>query len=134
MLKYILPLILFFSQSSYALRTMTIPLVTNGDMSTAEVDSAAIDFNQVLNASVSAIYTGSPVGTIELQWSNAVVANASLVPSSSWIVYTGSAQAVSGAGVFGWNLLDAGYRWIRLAYFKASGTGTLNATMTTKGN
>lgn len=140
MIKYILPIILFCSPV-FALRSMTIPIITNATMGATEIDSTIIDLSQILNVSISAIYTGSPNGTIQIQYSNAVtqstpaqiVATPSLIPLNSWITYTGSSQTISAAGSFGWNLTEAGYRYIRLQYLGASGSGVLNATMTTKG-
>lgn len=130
-------------------------IITNGNMASASVTSIGIDMNQQVVASISAAFTGSPVGTFKLQISNDIVpvAGGSLntngggnygaagIPVGTdpaanvvnWSDYTGSSQSISAAGNFTWNLLDMGYRWIRLVYTKTSGTGTVNAYITSKG-
>lgn len=109
----------------------------------ASVTSIGLDLNQQVLGSISAIFSGSPVGTFKLQISNDIVpVNPSATnpvgsdPAGAvvnWTDYTGSSQAISASGDFTWNLLDIGYRWIRLVYTRSSGSGTLNVYSTTKG-
>lgn len=116
-----------------------VQIITSGDMSQSTVTSLGLDMNQMVLASIQAVYTGSPVGTLKLQISNDIVSAppgggtnlASLV--TNWSDYTGSSLSISAAGDFTYNLLDIGYRWLRLVYTKSSGTGTINATFCGKG-
>lgn len=113
-------------------------MVTNGDMS-ASINSVGIILDQIPLASIHAVWTGSPVGTLKLQVSNDLVkipvsGSADMAANVvNWTDYTGSSQAVSGAGDFMFNLLSNGYYWIRLVYTRSSGTGTLNVTFSGKG-
>lgn len=131
-MKKILVLLFFIPSLSFGLRFTSSQIVTSGDMSTTEVDSIPVDMNQILNASIQAVYTGSPVGTLKLQFSDSLT-----LPCNSssivWNDYTGSSQSITVAGRFAYNLLDAGYRCLRLVYVRTSGTGTLNATFSGKG-
>ncbi len=114
-----------------------VQIVTDGDMSQATINSIGIDLNQTVLYSVQAVFTGTPTGTLKLQISNDVVKVApGTNPSANvvnWSDYTGSSQSISAAGNFTWNCFDVGYRWVRLVYVRASGSGTLNATYCGKG-
>lgn len=99
-------------------------IVTAGDMS-ATINGAAIDLDQIYGFSVQAIWSGTPTGTLGLQFSNDI-AQGGAAPTN-WTA--DSTQALSGsAGSYMWNIWPANYRWVRLVYTKTSGTGTLNAT------
>lgn len=104
----------------------------------ASINSIGVDLQQLNLNSIQAVFTGSPVGTLSIQVSNdnvAVAAGANPAANVvNWSDYTGSSSAVSGAGNLTYNLTFAGYRWVRLVYTRSSGTGTLNATFTGKGN
>lgn len=120
-----------------ALRYSTSPIITAGSMG-ASTNSIGIDLNQILNCSIQAVWTGTPTGTLKIQVSNDNVPyGTSSNPSANvvnWTDYTGSSQSLSGsAGNFVWNMLDSGYRWIRLVYTRSSGTGTINAAIVGKG-
>lgn len=131
--------LILFSSIAFGANYFPAIIVTNGDMSTAEIDSIGMDMRQNLNGAIQAVYTGAPVGTIKLQFSTDIQVpgcenqNTCCPSSSTWNDYTGSSQAVAAAGRFAWNLLDAGYACLRLVYVKTSGTGSLNATFIGKG-
>lgn len=120
----------------------TSKLATNQSMG-ATFASNGVDTGQIVLLSIQAVWTGSPVGSFKLQISNddvpvAVEPNKPYAqnPSSNvvnWTDYTGSTTAVSGAGDFMWNILESGYRWIRVVYTRTSGTGTCNITCRVKG-
>lgn len=121
-----------------------VPIVVNGDMSQATINSIGLDIGQVYVSAIQAVFTGSPVGTLKLQvscdnvapvqWSSgsAIVSNpaANVV---NWTDYTGSSQTISAAGNFAWLINPVGFRWIRLVYTKTSGSGNLNVTFNGKG-
>lgn len=113
------------------------PILTSGDMSQASVTSIGLDLNQCALGAIQAVWTGAPVGTLILQIScDEVAASITSDPAANvvnWTTYTGSSTAVNGAGDFTWNLLDIGYRWLRMKYTKTSGTGSISATFTAKG-
>lgn len=110
-------------------------IVTNGDMSSS-INSLPTDVSQMKNVSIQAVFTGAPVGSLKLQFSDGFV----LAPDDDcssvtiWTDYTGSSQAISAAGDFAYNLLDAGYRCLRFVYTRTSGSGILNVTFSGKGS
>jgi hypothetical protein len=115
-----------------------VKVITDGDMSGATVVSYGIDLQQLQLASFQAIWTGSPVGNFTLECSNDIAqVSPGVDPSlnvTNWSTYTGSTVAAGGgAGDVMYNVLDAGFRWVRLKYTKTSGTGTVNATFFGKG-
>ena len=50
-----------------------VQIITAGDMAQATVASNGIDMNQMIVASIQAVYSGAPVGTLQLQISNDIV-------------------------------------------------------------
>ncbi len=124
-------------------------LVTNGSMS-GNINSFGIDLQQEWIYSVQANYSGvnaasvAGAGTMKLQVSND---NVPVVPSGpsgtdpainvkNWTDYTGSlasTSSVAGSSSFLWNVLYPGYRWVRLSYVSASGSGILSANFFGKG-
>ncbi len=118
------------------MRYATVPIATAADMS-ADIASDGQDLNQVYTYSIQAVYTGAPVGTLQLEISN----DNPYIPSSgnpavnvvNWIPYSGSTVAVSGAGSFMWNVLTTGNRWVRVTYTATSGTGSLDLRYSGKG-
>lgn len=105
--------------------------------------SIGIDLNQVILYSIEAVFTGAPVGSLNLEVSNDIVPVASsnsnpvgADPAANvvnWVTYTGSSTAVSGSGNFLWNVLEAGYRWVRVSYTATSGSGSCSIQMSSKG-
>lgn len=124
------------------MRFAPVQLVLNQAM-TADINSKGIDLNQTPLFSIQASWTGTPTGTIKLQASNDIV---QVDPSNSnpvgpdpaglvvnWSDIPSSSQAIAGAaGNFLWNQADVGYRWVRVVYTFASGTGTLSVTYSGK--
>lgn len=140
MFKYIL-LITLFCYQSWALRTATMPMFTAQTIGAVTINSGPVDIGQILDLSLIAIYTGTPVGVLQIQVSNAIVnasqaqitATPSLIPATSWITYGGTSQSISAAGSSAWNLPDVAYRYLRVQYAGTSSSGVLNANMTIKG-
>lgn len=118
-----------------------LPIITlaAGDMSLSSVASNGVDLNQLAVYSVTAVFTGAPVGTLILQIANDDVpappggAANMAVNVVDWCDYTGTSVAVTAAGKFTWNVWPAGYRWVRVSYTKTSGTGSLKTTFNAKG-
>lgn len=124
------------------MRFAPVQMATNQSMATS-FKSTGIDLNQTVLYSIEAVWTGAPVGSFNLEVSNDIVA---VAPSATnpvgpdpaanvvnWVTYTGSATAVSGPGNFLWNVLEAGYRWVRVSYTAASGSGSCNIQYSGKG-
>lgn len=120
------------------MRATSIQWVTSGNMN-ADISSRGIFMNQIINASVQAIWTGAgALGTIKLQVSNDNVQVAQGTDPGAnvvnWSDYSGTDQDVAGAGSFFWNLSDVGYQWLRIKFVKTGGSaGTLNSTVCVKG-
>lgn len=112
-------------------------ILSAGDMSQATLTTNGIDLQQMALSSIQAVFTGAPVGTLTLEISNdnvpAVNGTNQAANVTHWTTYTGSSQSISAAGDFMYNLLNPGYRWIRLKYTKGSGTGSLTVTAVSKG-
>lgn len=104
--------------------------VTNGDMS-ANISSRALDVNNSWLDYIQCVFTGSPVGSMKVQISGDTTYDPAAVVN--WNDYSGSTSAINGAGIIGYECLDASYRWIRVVYTATSGSGTLNVIHTTKG-
>lgn len=105
------------------MRVFEYQLLSGGDMS-GNITSNAQQLNQMALSAIQAYWTGSPVGTLKLQISN---------DNANWTDYTGSSTSVSGAGNFVWNLVYAGFPWVRVVYTFSSGTGSLSVTVNGKG-
>ncbi len=124
------------------MRFAPVHMATNQSMTTS-FKSIGIDLNQTVLYSIEAVFTGSPVGSFNLEVSNDIVpvassANAPVADNPAanvvnWVTYTGSSTAVAGPGNFLWNCLEAGYRWVRVSYTADSGTGSATITFSGKG-
>jgi hypothetical protein len=100
--------------------TQNFTLVSAADMS-SNVTSNAVEIQGISNVSLSAVYTGSPVGSVKLQASVDAGANWSDVASSSF--------SISSAGVFIWNYAPCAVPLLRVVYTATSGSGALTVTV-----
>lgn len=126
-------------------------LATNGSMS-GSFFSNGIDLQQEWIYSIQAIWTSTSsasqagLGTLKLQISNDNVApllSGPPYPANpaanvvNWTDYSGSLSSTSlttGTSSFMWNVLYPGYRWVRMGYVAASGTGMMTVNYFGKGN
>lgn len=106
------------------MRINETPILSAGDMSTASLTSAVINCEVKILSAVSAVWTGSPVGSLVLQAS---------IDQSQWNTIGGSTQSVSGAGSVLYNIEDMGFPYMRAVYTKTSGTGSLTIKVNLKG-
>lgn len=106
------------------MRVFEYTLMTGGNMS-GNLTSSSQNLIQMQIASIQAVWTGSPIGALSLNISNDNV---------NWTAYTGSTTVVNGAGNFIWNLLSNGYNYVQVVYAASSGSGSLNITVSGKGN
>ena len=69
--------------------------------------------------------SGTLNGTLTLDCSN---------DGTDWVTVTGSSQSIAAGASHVWNISNANYKYVRVAYAATSGTGTMTATMTLKEN
>jgi hypothetical protein len=82
---------------------------------------------------IQAVFTGAPVGSLQLQGSNDPGPNASYTTLPTNWANVGTATAISAAGVYIINMPDIYYNWVRVIYTPTSGTGTLTLLFNAKG-
>lgn len=97
-------------------------ILTAGDMSQATLTSVAYDLQEKSLAAMQAIYTGSPVGSLQVQGSNDDI---------HWSA-VGSPTAISAAGDVLVNIGLVGFQFMRAVYTKTSGTGALTLIASAK--
>lgn len=112
------------------MRTNTINMISSGAQNMASSwNSDPLYVGQAFGFSIQAVWTGVPVGTFKLQISNDAgnneqSSNPSTANVTNWSDYTGSSQAISGAGNWAWDVTISAARWVRLVYTATSGTGS----------
>jgi hypothetical protein len=87
------------------------------------ITSLSVNINEIVSYAIQAVFTGAPIGNIELQGSNDGV-NFTLIPESY--------AAVTGAGSYLINVELPGYSYVQVVYTFASGTGSMTAIINTK--
>lgn len=96
---------------------------------TGTVYSNPVDANGLVRASLHIVWTGTPTGTFTLWASNKLKPDAS--SDSDWVQVTSEwATIANPAGAAGQMLIadqDMAYRWVRLKYVNASGSGAFDA-------
>lgn len=113
-------------------------MIANGDMSQATIIGTQINANQYNMGAIHCVYTGSPVGVLQVQAScDPGIANADgSYTVTNWKKNVGVDAVPSGDGdnqtIF---FLDdsVGAKWYRVVYTRTSGSGTLNAMFNAKG-
>ena len=104
------------------------------DLAQATSNTQTIWVGHVVNAAFQIVVSGAPVGTFKVQFS----CDDSAIPGgttvTNWTDLPSASVAVSGAGVYGLNLVDLGYPWMRITWTKTSGTGLItSARLNVKG-
>lgn len=112
---------------SEPIHLLNIQIITNGDMS-GNLSSIPTNLDTSASYAIQAIFTGSPLGTLQLQGSND---NDDVTPTN-WTTITDSIQSISAAGSYLVNVEFPVYCWVRLTYTRTSGSGTLNAKINAK--
>lgn len=92
----------------------------------ATFNSSSAKVSNVVGYSIQSVWSGggSPVGTLKLQASN---------DDTNWSDITGATFSVSADGNNVFNVADCFYNFVRLVYTRTSGTGTLSASLVSKG-
>ena len=101
---------------------LNVPELVNMDMST-NITSPVMDLGEVGGFAVHSIFTGSPVGSLQVEASN--TQNASdFIPMDTY--------AVTAAGKRLINVEKTHYKYIRITYTFTSGTGSLTSYVSAK--
>lgn len=112
--------------------------IANENLITAAVDLGASSnlrplwLGHICNYAIQLVFTGSPVGAFKLQCSNDPgMPDGGSTPQAlsvtNWTDISGSSQSISAAGNIVWNVENAGYTWVRVAYTFTSGIGSLSS-------
>lgn len=107
-----------------------IPIITNGDMSTASLTSLPVPIQYEDNIGMQFVWTGAPVGTFAVQVSLDQV-NWSTLPPDAFVGTYPIPGTTTSPGYLDISLLSAAY--IRVVYTRSSGSGTLNVLCVAKG-
>lgn len=74
--------------------------------------------------SIQLFFSGTPGGIFRLQCSNDKEQNVETAQGvQNWVIIAGSSQLLSEAGDHTWSVADAGYRWVRVQWIPALGSG-----------
>lgn len=111
-------------------------MVTDGNMSLASITSNPTNIAYMDNIVVQLNFTGTPVGTFEIQVSIDYEQDdqGNVLNTGNWTALALSpnpAAAGSAATIF-LDLNQMGSMWVRVKYTRTSGTGTLNAFIAAK--
>ncbi len=114
-------------------------IISAGSMTSTDViNSDPFWVGHAMGYAIQAVWTGTPTGTIKIQVSidpqEPTVGNSGEPTVTNWEDLASSSYSITGsAGTYMWNVTSAYYRWVRVVYTNASGTGTLNVRFNTKG-
>ncbi len=95
----------------------------------ANRESDPIYIGHLINFSLQFVVSGTPNGTFKVQFSNDVGNSSAIAKSnedfnvSNFSDIPNASVSAAAAGVFGINVADAGYRWIKVVW-TAAGAGT----------
>jgi hypothetical protein len=106
---------------------------------TAVVTSSEVDITQCELAAIELVFTGTPTGTFVVQGCVQVLGGGAAGGTGAGVTWQtlttlGTISASGAAGNHLINLDGIGFSKLRVQYTNASGTGTLNAWITIKGN
>jgi hypothetical protein len=103
----------------------------SGDMS-APITSKYTDIDEAVSYSIQAVFTGAPVGTIQLEASNDILLSSAAGPVN-WTVIPTTVQAISPTtGNYMVNVELPAYSFVQLVYTPISGTGSMTANINAK--
>jgi len=120
------------------MRVFNQQIATNVPLN-ANYNSPYVPLRSIYTYCVTAVITGTPAGTIQIQASNDPETNDTqynttynLPPATAptnWVTIADSPFTVSSAGEQMWNVNYCGYNYVRVQYLDSSG-GSSTATMT----
>lgn len=119
-------------------RIVSAQIFTDAAMTGTSVEtSKEIDVTQAEIAAIELVWTGTPVGTFQIQATVQVFgggAAGGTGAGGTWQDIISPAPAASGSsGQHLINISDMGFSKLRVRYTNSSGTGTLNGHITVKG-
>ena len=110
-------------------------IVTNGDMSQAQIISDVTNVELLDAIGIQLNWSGAPVGTFEIQISSDYEKDSqgNVINAGNWIPldFSPAAETVLGSPIFV-DIAITAAPWIRTVYTRTSGSGTLNAFITAK--
>ncbi len=123
------------------MKSNTIQMLSGAAMTgTAVVTSNPIPLDQIYGFAIQAYWTGTSTGTLKLQAScdapvrTTQTSNGGPDVVTNWTdIANSSTPVISGGGNFIWNFTGCFYRYVRLVYTNATGTGSLSAEISEKG-
>lgn len=131
--------LLLFTPISYGMRYTQYPVFVSANM-TGTVTSSAIDTQQLSNLSYHLYWTGATAsGSFIIDGSNQIV---NIPPTglvgnyvTQWTPVSGTTFAFAGSSItsYLYNLADIGFRYMRVRFAPASGSGTLTGVFFGKG-
>lgn len=102
-----------------------VKLITNGVMTGTDVlTSSIIDGLHMKNIGIHGIWTGTPTGTLVIDYS---------IDGVTYFSGAAIADPAGSASDAAASIVDFAYRYIRVKYTNASGTGVLNVWAVAKG-
>jgi len=117
-----------------------IPLVAAASMG-ADVYTNGIWLRNMNLYSIQAVWTGSPVGSIQLEISDDPVPLVSSPLTANpaanvvnWSLFSGTNIVVTGAGSYFWRVGSVSELWVRCHYIYTSGSGSLLVQAMIKGS
>lgn len=122
------------------MKLSTLPAISSPQDMSNSFTLPAIYIGNIVNYSAQLVFSGSPIGTLKLQFSDdpaPYVAATRMVQTQDVVNWTDcdeSFQSITEAGDHIWNVQNTGIMWVRVAYVRMSGTGSLDVTnFTVKG-
>jgi len=110
--------------------SFNVPVLGAADMS-ASFTGEPLKIEEFTLFSIQAAWSGASVdGTLVLQASNDVggYGDNTITGVVNWTDIPNTSQAITDAsGTHLWNIIGAGWRWVRVKYARTAGTGTMSA-------
>lgn len=107
------------------MRLLSKSLIATNVTLNADWESAPIWVGHAVHFSAFLEFTGVPEGSWELQYSNDLEEPTSAKLPVNFATILGSEQNIDEAGTHGWQVQNAGYRWVKIKYNYVTSTGTL---------
>jgi len=100
-------------------------LITSNITLSGNWNSSAVWIGHAVNLSLYFKFTGVPEGIFSLEYSNDGISESGPETPTNWARIEGSEQTVAEAGTHGYQIANAGFRWVRAAYSYTAGIGIL---------
>ena len=111
-----------------SVRDFALAVTSSGDLSQATVTIGPVDLRSIPAAALQLAWTGSPVGTLQLQGTTGQPTNSSTAQTNSWPgpwSPVGTAVGTSGINNYTWDITSTGLSAVQVVYTRTSGTGTI---------